>query len=81
MCCVDIIKYFKLTDQYKVIRRIFKQKDFNQTGYIPIVAFKEALLASKSNLNEEDIFNIVQRLDKDITGMINYNKFISEYIK
>jgi Ca2+-binding EF-hand superfamily protein len=60
---------------------MFKQKDYKQTGFVSVVSFKEILKLTKSDLNEEDMYKLIQRLDKDITGMVNYNKFISDYLK
>ena len=73
--------FFKLTDCYKELRRMFKQHDYKQTGYVGVSAFKDILKANKVNLNEDDMYSLMRRLDKDVTGMINYNKFINEIIK
>jgi Ca2+-binding EF-hand superfamily protein len=60
---------------------MFKQKDYKQVGFVSVVSFKEILRATKTDLNDEDMINLIQRLDKNITGMVNYNKFITEYLK
>lgn len=72
--------FFKLTEHYKELRRIFKQHDFKQTGFVPISSFKETISA-KVKLNEDEMYDLLRRLDKDVTGTINYNKFINEIIK
>ena len=60
---------------------MFKTYDPKQTGYVNISAFREALKSTKINLSEEDMYALMRKLDKDVTGMINYNKFINELIK
>ena len=70
-----------MSEHFKELRKSFKKNDYRQTGFVTIAAFKEVLKATKSNLNDEDMFNLIQRLDKDISGMVNYNKFIGQYLK
>ena len=71
----------RLSEHFRELRKNFKQNDFKQSGFVNIHDFKEALRKTKTNLSDDDMFNLIQRLDKDITGMINYNKFINEYLK
>jgi len=70
-----------LSDNYKELRRIFKKHDFKQTGHVSISSFRESLKAANVNLSEEDMYSLLRRLDKDVSGTINYNKFINEIIK
>lgn len=60
---------------------MFKKHDLKQSGFVNVAAFKETLRTQKVNLTEDDMFVLMRRLDKDVTGMINYNKFINEIIK
>jgi len=71
----------KLGENYKPLRRVFKQHDPKQTGFVNITGFREALQSTKVNLNEEDMYSLMRKLDKNVTGMINYNKFINEVLK
>ena len=60
---------------------MFKKHDKKQSGFVNVAAFDETLRSQKINLSEDDMFVLMRRLDKDVTGMINYNKFINELIK
>ncbi|CAF0760256.1 unnamed protein product [Brachionus calyciflorus] len=71
----------KLSENYKDLRREFKKHDSNQSGFVNISGFKESLKYLKVNFNEDDMYTLMRRLDKDVTGMINYNKFINEFLK
>jgi len=71
----------KLGDNFRELRRIFKQHDFRQTGFVNVSAFKETLKSLKVNLNDDETISLMRKLDRDVTGMINYNKFINEIIK
>ena len=33
------------------------------------------------NLTDDETISLMRKLDRDVTGMINYNKFINEIIK
>lgn len=70
-----------MSENYKELRRVFKKHDQNQSGYVSVTGFKDSLKYLKVNLNEDDMFVLMRKLDKDVTGLINYNKFINEYIK
>jgi Ca2+-binding EF-hand superfamily protein len=60
---------------------MFKQHDFKQTGFVSVSTFKDVLKANRVNLNDEDLFSLMRRLDKDVTGLINYNRFLNDIIK
>jgi Ca2+-binding EF-hand superfamily protein len=70
-----------LGDKHKELRRAFKQKDMNQSGHTSVKDFKDVIKSLKVSLNDEDMFHMIQRLDKDVSGMVNYSKFINEYLK
>jgi len=72
---------YKLSDRYKELRRMFKQRDFRQSGTISISAFKECMDTTKINLTDEEIYSVVQKLDSDMSGFVDYNKFLNEMIK
>lgn len=76
----DFFFIVKLSEQYKELRRLFKQHDYKQTGLVPISAFKE-VIGSKMKLTEDDMYDLMRKLDREVTGMINYNKFINEILK
>lgn len=46
-----------------------------------INAFRETLKTLKVNLTDDETISLMRKLDRDVTGMINYNKFINEIIK
>jgi Ca2+-binding EF-hand superfamily protein len=60
---------------------MFKQHDHQQTGKVRVGAFREALKVSNSRLSESEIYELLRRLDKDVSGMINYTTFLNEMIK
>ena len=72
---------FKLTEHYRQLRRLFKQSDFKQTGFVTVSAFRDTLRSTNVELSEDDMYSLMRRLDKDVTGLINYHKFLNEMIK
>ena len=78
---INFLLISQLQDKIKDLRRLFKQKDIKQAGTISINAFKECLTATKITLNEEEMYDLHNKLDKDMSGSINYNKFINDFLK
>lgn len=78
-----VIKKVKscLSDRFKTLRMLFKQNDPKQSGYINAKLFKETLGQAKCDLDSDEAYTLLRILDKDITGMINYNRFINEIVK
>ena len=70
-----------MSENFRELRRLFKQHDFRQTGYVSVSAFKDTLKSLKVNLNDDELISLMRKLDRDLTGMINYNKFLNEIIK
>lgn len=70
-----------MSENYRELRRLFKQHDFRQTGFVSVSAFKDTLNTLKVSLNEDELISLMRKLDRDVTGMINYNKFLNEIVK
>ncbi len=60
---------------------IFKHHDYKQTGLVSISAFKETLKSANFTLTPDESLQLIKILDRDVTGMVNYNKFINEILK
>ena len=60
---------------------VFKHHDYKQSGVVSMSAFKEALKSADCHLNSTESFQLLKLLDKDVTGMINYNTFRNEILK
>jgi Ca2+-binding EF-hand superfamily protein len=71
----------KLGENYKELRKAFKQHDYKQTGFICTNSFKNILTKFKADLNDSEMNSLILRLEKDDKGLINYNKLINEIIK
>ncbi|KAM9470710.1 EF-hand calcium-binding domain-containing protein 6 [Clarias gariepinus] len=62
---------------WRTIKQAFISCDKEHTGRISVQDFKKVLRQYNINLSEEDVFHLTSYLDKNISGCISYNEFLS----
>ncbi|KAI4880704.1 hypothetical protein NFI96_018440 [Prochilodus magdalenae] len=66
---------------WRSIRRTFVSHDKEHTGKISIQDFRKVLRQYNVNISEEDFFHLTSFFDKNISGNISYNEFLSIFQK
>ncbi|KAF7707601.1 hypothetical protein HF521_018819 [Silurus meridionalis] len=62
---------------FRALKQGFISCDKGRTGKISVQDFRKVLRQYNINLSEEDIFHLTSFLDKNISGRISYNEFLS----
>ncbi len=76
------MKYnIQLSDDYKSLRRSFKEEDRTNSGSVSIQVLKDILNQFKCSLNDEEFYVLISEIDTKLNGTINYNYFLQQYIK
>ncbi|XP_023931994.1 EF-hand calcium-binding domain-containing protein 6 [Lingula anatina] len=71
----------KLSGDWKNLRRTFKKLDVNNEGYLSVPEFRSVLKLANVVLDEEEVYQVMQKFDENMSGKIPYNKFLSETFK
>ncbi|KAL7862888.1 hypothetical protein SRHO_G00118720 [Serrasalmus rhombeus] len=66
---------------WRTMRRTFVSYDKERTGKISVQDFRKVLRQYNVNISEEDFFHLTSFLDKNISGKISYNEFLSIFQK
>ena len=75
--CSDIIYFVQIVRNWKQIRRQLRSTDWDGSGYVPVDQFSSALTSSGVILDSEQLFQVMESLDKDLSGFINYREFFN----
>ncbi|XP_058252475.1 EF-hand calcium-binding domain-containing protein 6 [Hemibagrus wyckioides] len=62
---------------WRSLKQAFISCDKERTGKISLQDFRKVLRQYKINLSEEDVFHLTSCFDKNISGQISYNEFLS----
>ncbi len=60
------------------LRRAFRKLDINNEGYLSVPEFRSVLKLANCVLSEEDIYQVMNQFDREMTGKISYNKFLND---
>ncbi|XP_076459815.1 EF-hand calcium-binding domain-containing protein 6-like isoform X2 [Babylonia areolata] len=71
----------KLAGDWKNIRRAFRKLDVSGNGYLSLPEFRSVLKLANVLLDEEEVYHVMTEFDRDLTGKIQYEKFIEETFK
>ncbi|PKU40147.1 ef-hand calcium-binding domain-containing protein 6 [Limosa lapponica baueri] len=66
---------------WKPMKRTFKSYDESHTGLLHIADFRQVLQEYGINLTEEELFNILEYYDKNLSSKISYNDFLRAFIQ
>ncbi|XP_015203044.2 EF-hand calcium-binding domain-containing protein 6-like isoform X1 [Lepisosteus oculatus] len=66
----------KLGGDWKSLQQACKKLDWNSSGYLSLSEFRSVLKFCNTVLDEEEFYRLMSVFDKNITGKINYAKFI-----
>ncbi|XP_017330552.1 EF-hand calcium-binding domain-containing protein 6 isoform X1 [Ictalurus punctatus] len=62
---------------WRTMKQAFISCDKERTGKISLQDFRKVLRQYNINLSEEDVFHLTSFFDKNISGCISYNEFLS----
>ncbi|KAF4091133.1 hypothetical protein AMELA_G00033480 [Ameiurus melas] len=62
---------------WRTMKQAFISCDKERTGTISLQDFRKVLRQYNVNLSEEDVFHLTSFFDKNISGYISYNEFLS----
>ncbi|XP_010214118.1 PREDICTED: EF-hand calcium-binding domain-containing protein 6, partial [Tinamus guttatus] len=66
---------------WRPMRRTFKSYDESRTGLLNIPDFRQVLREYSINLTEEELFNILEYYDKNLSSKISYNDFLRAFLQ
>ncbi|NWJ06846.1 EFCB6 protein, partial [Crypturellus undulatus] len=66
---------------WRPMRRTFKSYDESRTGLLNITDFRHVLREYSINLTEEELFNILEYYDKNLSSKISYNDFLRAFLQ
>ncbi|XP_026802202.3 EF-hand calcium-binding domain-containing protein 6 [Pangasianodon hypophthalmus] len=77
--CMDILLRLCPSVQlyWRTMKQAFISCDKERTGKISLQDFRKVLRQYNINLSEEDVFHLTSFFDKNISGRISYNEFLS----
>lgn len=67
----------QIVRNWKRIRRQFRNSDWDGSGLVPVDQFTCVLTSSGVLLDSEQLFQVLESLDKDLSGYINYKEFFN----
>jgi len=67
-------------NEHKNLRRAFKKLDMSRKGYLSVQDFRKALKVCNVDVSNEDFYRLMTEFDKDITGKISYDNFLTTFI-
>ncbi|CAH1794326.1 unnamed protein product [Owenia fusiformis] len=68
----------KLSGDWKNLRRAFKKLDKINSGYLSVPEFRSVLKLCNIILDEDDVYQVMQSFDEEMTGKVSYHKFLNE---
>ncbi|XP_067932216.1 EF-hand calcium-binding domain-containing protein 6-like [Watersipora subatra] len=68
----------KLAGDWKNLRRAFKKLDKTGNGLLTLPEFRNVLKLANVVLDEDEVYNVMHTFDEELSGRIDYNKFLSE---
>ncbi|KAK1164339.1 EF-hand calcium-binding domain-containing protein 6-like isoform X2 [Acipenser oxyrinchus oxyrinchus] len=71
----------KLAGDWKSLQKACKKLDVHSTGFLLLPEFRSVLKLCNIVLDEDDIYHVMSRFDRDVTGKINYSQFINDTAK
>ncbi|XP_052263112.1 EF-hand calcium-binding domain-containing protein 6-like isoform X2 [Dreissena polymorpha] len=71
----------KLAGDWKNLRRAFRKLDRSNNGYLSVPEFRSVLKLANVILDEDEVYHVLNRFDQDMSGRIQYEKFIEETFK
>ncbi|KAM6144554.1 LOW QUALITY PROTEIN: EF-hand calcium-binding domain-containing protein 6 [Phoenicopterus ruber ruber] len=66
---------------WRPMKRTFKAYDESHTGLLHIADFRQVLHEYSIDLTEEELFNILEYYDKNLSSKISYNDFLCAFIQ
>ncbi|XP_061212747.1 EF-hand calcium-binding domain-containing protein 6 [Neopsephotus bourkii] len=71
----------KILHCWRPMERTFKSHDETRSGLLNVSDFKQVLHDYNIDLAEEDLFNILEYYDKNLTSKISYYDFLQAFIQ
>lgn len=71
----------KLANDWKNLRRAFRKLDKTNNGYLSVPEFRSVLKLANVILDEDEVYHVLNRFDNNMSGKIQYEKFIEETFK
>ncbi|XP_077999318.1 EF-hand calcium-binding domain-containing protein 6-like [Glandiceps talaboti] len=71
----------RLVGDWRNFRRAFKKLDPERSGYLSVPEFRSVLRLCNIVMDEDEVYHVMSDFDENMTGKINYNKFLSETFK
>ena len=68
----------QLAGDWKNLRRAFRKLDKTGNGLLTLPEFRKVLKLANVVMDEDEVYNVMSTFDEDLSGKINYNRFLSE---
>nr|XP_015201388.1 PREDICTED: EF-hand calcium-binding domain-containing protein 6-like isoform X1 [Lepisosteus oculatus] len=71
----------KLQGESGSLRRAFKKLDSGGSGFLSLAEFRSVLKLCNLVLDEEEVYHILAKFDENMSGQIDYKRFLKETAK
>ncbi|XP_078269632.1 EF-hand calcium-binding domain-containing protein 6-like isoform X3 [Rhinoraja longicauda] len=72
---------WKLAGNWKTLDRVCKKLDQASTGFLTLPEFRSVLQLCNIMLDEDEMYHLMSKYDKDMVGKIKYSKLINKIFK
>ena len=67
--------------EWRNLKKAFKKLDHDNSGNVVLGDFRSVLKLMQVSLTDEEVYDLMSHYDTDLTGKLNYNRFLSETLK
>nr|WQY91287.1 ddN-expressed EFCAB family member [Ciona robusta] len=68
----------QLAGDWRTLRRAFKKMDVSADGMLTLPEFRSVLRLCNVVLDEDEVYHVLTQYDKDLSGKLDYKKFLTE---
>uniref|UniRef100_H2ZM26 EF-hand domain-containing protein n=1 Tax=Ciona savignyi TaxID=51511 RepID=H2ZM26_CIOSA len=70
----------QLAGDWRTLRRAFKKMDVSSDGMLTLPEFRSVLRLCNVVLDEDEVYHVLSKYDKDLSGKLDYKKFLNENV-
>lgn len=70
----------QLTGDWRTLRRAFQKMDVSSAGKLTLPEFKSVLKLCNVILDEDEVYHVLSQYDKDLSGKLDYKKFLRDSV-
>lgn len=78
---MSLFSLLQLAGNWKTLDRVCKKLDQASTGFLTLPEFQSVLQLCNIVLDEDEMYHLMSKYDKDMVGKIKYSKLINKIFK